>query len=287
MSASPTTTSSTRPSTPVPFTHTLHHGHQSSYFQPHAYTAQPLHFHMQRLPQPTPPSLLQRQASLKRTTATAPPTSTRVRTPLLPSSVPSSPSRAVTSLSITIPASSRPHASSSGSRPASPQLISPMASRSSVRRSSALSIASPPTPSTPILDSPTLPFSAPTPLQLPSPVVELDCDQLATSPTSTLREEERDEVEVVDFGRPTREDWARCWELEGEGTMQCVKGLAAVSRAARQTTKPVLKRRDTPRPSAELASSKMSGLSGREAEDRRLLRSALDGGGWEVRAARA
>ncbi|OWZ65685.1 hypothetical protein AYX15_02887 [Cryptococcus neoformans] len=51
-----------RPSTPYPYTHTLVHGHSASYLQPHPLhhhaSTQPLHFHMTRMPQRVPPSLL-------------------------------------------------------------------------------------------------------------------------------------------------------------------------------------------------------------------------------------
>ncbi|KAL0255934.1 hypothetical protein I308_100745 [Cryptococcus tetragattii IND107] len=56
-----------RPSTPYPYTHTLVHGHTASYFQPHPLhhhaSTQPLHFHMTKMPERVPPSLLHRVSS--------------------------------------------------------------------------------------------------------------------------------------------------------------------------------------------------------------------------------
>ncbi|KAK1924225.1 hypothetical protein DB88DRAFT_489521 [Papiliotrema laurentii] len=61
------TTFSSRPGTPFPHTHILHHSSTSSTFQPMSassyFTSQPLHFAPRELPARTPPSLLKRNSS--------------------------------------------------------------------------------------------------------------------------------------------------------------------------------------------------------------------------------
>nr|XP_031863289.1 uncharacterized protein CI109_001162 [Kwoniella shandongensis]KAA5530361.1 hypothetical protein CI109_001162 [Kwoniella shandongensis] len=225
-----------RPSTPFPHTHVLTHGHHGSYFSltsPHAYTSQPIHFHMPALPSPTPPSLLKRQSSSG---------SNYIRHASVSSSSSSSNSRT----------------------PTSPRLIAPTPQRASSTRSSisSASLASPPMPTTPTLASPIAPPPS-TPFSLPPPAYPK-----STSP--------------VEF----RYDPYSTTLFSGEE----IASLPTSSYLDERPVRPKLKRRDTPRPkTTTLGSLRMSGLVmdseesiEEEEEERRVLRSVIDGGSWVI-----
>ncbi|WVQ83276.1 hypothetical protein IAT38_005415 [Cryptococcus sp. DSM 104549] len=274
-----------RPSTPFPFTHTLHHGHQSSYFQPHPYTTQPLHFHMPRLPVPTPPSLLQRQASWTRTAS--------------PRFAPEhyQHASASTFTPTSTPTTSTPSTpySSTSTRVTPPELIAPKARRASTTSAySAFSISSPPFPTTPILESPLC--TPPSPFAL---------ERTSTRSTEAgdlpeLAEVDEPEVEVMPYGTPSQQDYARCWDLPSDkpsrgrscallpsSTSSRARSRSHVSRAARAVEKaarvvrPKLKRRDTPRPGVSTLGSLGMTREGSGGEGK-VLKSVIDGGHWVV-----
>ncbi|WVR07055.1 hypothetical protein IAU60_004094 [Kwoniella sp. DSM 27419] len=149
--------SSGRASTPFPHTQTLSHGHHTSYFhhipfesQPHAYTAQPLHFQVKRAPTPTPPSLLRKGSNVSTSSAASASSSRRPSVAL-----PSTPRRVSST------------GSSSGSES---------------------SIASPSMPITPTFESAMIPSRVPTPFALPSPAFGYDNYKRGAPSTSPIDE---------------------------------------------------------------------------------------------------
>ncbi|KAK8864429.1 hypothetical protein IAR55_001677 [Kwoniella newhampshirensis] len=259
------TMTSPRPSTPFPYTHTLTHGHHGSYFhlspQPHAYTSQPIHFHMPALPSPTPPSLLKRQSSSGSNTGRH------------------------GSVSSTASSSSSTGSTASAVTPSSPRLMAPAprrisSTRSSISSSSA-SISSPPMPTTPTLSSPSAP--PPTPLSLPPPAHSHKSMQVIS------------ELDHPDLDLGFSYDPFSTTLLSGEeiATLPYLSPLDEKEEKMERPIRPKLKRRDTPRPkTTTLGSLRMSGMVAshdhvndqeyRDAEERKVLRSVIDGGSWVI-----
>ncbi|WWC62172.1 uncharacterized protein I303_104765 [Kwoniella dejecticola CBS 10117] len=233
--------SSSRPLTPFPHTHTLTHGSSGSYFhhmqfevQPHAYeyTSQPIHFGMKKpLSTPTPPSILRRGSSQKQNRVTTSP-----------------------SLQAISPSMELYHPT--------PRRISSSSSSSS---SSSRSIASPPMPVTPILESPTAP--PPTPLALPPPITFV-------KPFTSASTETQSEA-AYSYNTSFNYDPYSISLSTGEEI------AFASSTNGYVPQRPKFKRRDTPIPkTSTLSSLKMH--TTQDEYGRKILRSVIDGGNWVI-----
>ncbi|WVF71396.1 hypothetical protein IAT40_006200 [Kwoniella sp. CBS 6097] len=293
-----TASASPRPLTPFPHTHTLNHGHHASYFhhipyeaQPHAYASRPIHFQVSPMPSPTPPSLVGKGSHVSRT-----PSFTKSKSPRVGPSTPTSPAGSSGSASGSLSTSG----STSSERDVqlvhivapSPRRMSSSTS-TSTSSSSSYSMASPPMPTTPHLDSALVaPSPATTPFSLPPPAYTHQHQQKRSAPSTTFEPI----VEVpTPFDAPSTASSSSSpseWALPlnkfnydpysshlSTGEPIATGYLPSSSPA---TKRPKFKRRDTPIPHVQSFAQLMMRTGIQEDNESRVLRSVIDGGAWVI-----
>ncbi|OCF36780.1 hypothetical protein I317_05883 [Kwoniella heveanensis CBS 569] len=283
MSASP------RPLTPFPHTHTLYHGQHASYFhhipfeaQPHAqYASRPIHFQVSPMPSPTPPSLVGKGSHVSRT-----PSFTRKNNS--PRAGPSTPAAASTSTA----------ASASGSASSATHILAPSPRRmssstsTSTSSSSDYSMASPPMPTTPHLDSAFIhPSPATTPFSLPPPAYSHQ-QKRSSSPFEPIIEVPTPFNDAPTPARSSSSELERARDSSkfsydpyssylATGEPIATGYLPSLSPSA--TKRPKFKRRDTPIPHVHSFAQLIRMRTGVDEENEsRVLRSVIDGGAWVI-----
>ncbi|WVQ99471.1 hypothetical protein IAU59_006606 [Kwoniella sp. CBS 9459] len=309
---STTMTASPRPLTPFPHTHTLNHGQHASYFhhipfeaQLHAhghghaygYAARPIHFQLNPLPTPTPPSLVGKGSHVSRT----PSFTKSTPAPKSPRAGPSSPSLSgVASGS----ASTSTSASESSSSPneifaPSPRRMSSSTS-TSTSTSSSYSMASPPMPTTPHLDSAFVaPSPATTPFSLPPPAYGHVHHQLKrTAPSSSSASSSSSFEPIIEVPTPAPFEEPASPSTSFELPLPLAKfsydpysthlptgepiATGYLGFSSSPAKRPKFKRRDTPIPHVQSFAQLLMRTGAQEDSESRILRSVIDGGAWVI-----